>query len=331
MGKLNFDDGDGVWRTIGGKHIFIRDGESLSSAMKRSGKFKLSSKKKEVKDESKSFNDLANETNKGLTKDENKKFSNDELNEKYVERKKQMENWLDETNSGKLSKYEEEALKYEREKHGEKAYQDLKKEFERGDDTFRKASASDSNDKEEEKKKIGGWRINEQGKKEYYERELANNERGYWTKENGQRVFKENPNYKEDKKELNLSQRQKEIGEIKGFKKINENTILPIRENETEEQVVDAYKNRQKNYKEYLKSRDENRERIGVPLKDSELKDVSEELERLENYNSKDNKQSSNEYMNNRLRQKAYQKYLKEHPASKITFEDFKDLMNYKK
>ena len=50
MGKLNFDEGDGVWRTVGGKHIFIRDGESLSSAMKRSGKFKLSSKKKEVRE-----------------------------------------------------------------------------------------------------------------------------------------------------------------------------------------------------------------------------------------------------------------------------------------
>lgn len=46
MVKLSFDDGDGVWRTVGGKHIFIRTGESLSSAMKRSGKFKFSNKKK---------------------------------------------------------------------------------------------------------------------------------------------------------------------------------------------------------------------------------------------------------------------------------------------
>lgn len=30
---------DGVWRTVGGRRIFIRDGEDLSSAMKRSGKF----------------------------------------------------------------------------------------------------------------------------------------------------------------------------------------------------------------------------------------------------------------------------------------------------
>lgn len=132
MAKLSFDDGDGVWRTIGGRRVFIRSGQSLSSAMKESGKFKSAKKK-------------------STTKDENKKFSNDELNEKYAERKKQMENWLNETNSGKLGKDEEEALKYEREKHGEKAYQDLKKEFEKGDDTFKKASASESNDKEDKK------------------------------------------------------------------------------------------------------------------------------------------------------------------------------------
>ena len=31
---------DGVWRTIRGRRIFIKDGESLGSAMSRSGKFK---------------------------------------------------------------------------------------------------------------------------------------------------------------------------------------------------------------------------------------------------------------------------------------------------
>ena len=32
---------DGVWRTVGGRRIFIKDGQSLSDAMKKSGKFKL--------------------------------------------------------------------------------------------------------------------------------------------------------------------------------------------------------------------------------------------------------------------------------------------------
>lgn len=38
------DDIGGVWRTVGGRRIFIKDGEDLATAMKKSGKFK---KKKE--------------------------------------------------------------------------------------------------------------------------------------------------------------------------------------------------------------------------------------------------------------------------------------------
>ena len=36
---------DGVWRTVGGRRIFIRNGESLTDAMKKSGKFKKSNQK----------------------------------------------------------------------------------------------------------------------------------------------------------------------------------------------------------------------------------------------------------------------------------------------
>ena len=35
-----FEGYRGVWRTVGGRHIFIRHGEGLASAMRRSGKFK---------------------------------------------------------------------------------------------------------------------------------------------------------------------------------------------------------------------------------------------------------------------------------------------------
>ena len=43
----------GVWRTIRGRRVFIRKGESLGSAMSRSGKFKnlTRTKLREVKDE----------------------------------------------------------------------------------------------------------------------------------------------------------------------------------------------------------------------------------------------------------------------------------------
>lgn len=35
---------DGVWRTIGGRRVFIKEGQSLSDAMKESGKFPKSKK-----------------------------------------------------------------------------------------------------------------------------------------------------------------------------------------------------------------------------------------------------------------------------------------------
>ena len=45
---------DGVWRTIGGRRVFIKEGQSLSDAMKESGKFKSKEQKpKKMTDEEK--------------------------------------------------------------------------------------------------------------------------------------------------------------------------------------------------------------------------------------------------------------------------------------
>ena len=38
-------DEDGVWRTISGRKVFIKDGQSVSDAMKSSGKFNIKTKK----------------------------------------------------------------------------------------------------------------------------------------------------------------------------------------------------------------------------------------------------------------------------------------------
>jgi len=46
------DDIGGVWRTIGGRKVFIKDGQDLASAMKESGKFKKK-KKEELTEEEK--------------------------------------------------------------------------------------------------------------------------------------------------------------------------------------------------------------------------------------------------------------------------------------
>lgn len=49
--KKNYENEDGVWRTVGGRRIFIRNGQDLSSAMRESGKFKSSLKKPKIDDE----------------------------------------------------------------------------------------------------------------------------------------------------------------------------------------------------------------------------------------------------------------------------------------
>ena len=48
MAKQDFDKEDGVWRTVGGRRIFIRNGQSLSDAMKESGKFSRVAKNQEL-------------------------------------------------------------------------------------------------------------------------------------------------------------------------------------------------------------------------------------------------------------------------------------------
>ena len=42
---------NGVWRTVGGRRIFIKDGEDLSTAMKKSGKFKTKKKEEETEED----------------------------------------------------------------------------------------------------------------------------------------------------------------------------------------------------------------------------------------------------------------------------------------
>ena len=56
---VKYSDDEIIWRTIGGKRIPIRVGQSLSQAMKASGKFNTKSKKTE-EEKQKMFNDTMN-------------------------------------------------------------------------------------------------------------------------------------------------------------------------------------------------------------------------------------------------------------------------------
>ena len=89
---------DGVWRTVGGRRIFIKDGEDLASAMKKSGKFKSNKKKQEehyageelYSDNPNRFGNKLKEYNDKMSKeqDESAKRVNEryekELKEKYM-------------------------------------------------------------------------------------------------------------------------------------------------------------------------------------------------------------------------------------------------------
>ena len=88
---------NGVWRTVRGRRVFIRDGEDLESAMKRSGKFKIKmnemavkgAKEKDLKEQyMESLNNVSEmEYNGEITKDEyDQSIKN--INEEYKNRKK---------------------------------------------------------------------------------------------------------------------------------------------------------------------------------------------------------------------------------------------------
>lgn len=55
------DDIGGVWRTIGGRRVFIKDGEDLETAMKNSGKFKFDKSKIDENKKKTEINDTTDE------------------------------------------------------------------------------------------------------------------------------------------------------------------------------------------------------------------------------------------------------------------------------
>ena len=102
MAKLSFDDGDGVWRTIGGRRVFIREGQSLSDAMKKSGKFKNAKKKDntfEMNDEEKKKYEEVGQKIDDLTKEIDRKntyekYVNEKLNDdEYLKANRPNEYW----------------------------------------------------------------------------------------------------------------------------------------------------------------------------------------------------------------------------------------------
>ena len=107
----NYDNEDGVWRTIGGRRVFIKKGQSLSDAMKESGKFSRVAKnqdlykkvdeenekiKKELEND-KTLTDEAKRLIRGEYKDKEEKEAFEKASEEAKELvKNEKSNWRDE-------------------------------------------------------------------------------------------------------------------------------------------------------------------------------------------------------------------------------------------
>lgn len=183
-----YDESDGVWRTIGGRRVFIKNGQSLSDAMKESGKFSR------VKRNEQLYKKLDEEKN-------NTKNMLDLEMSKYTSKEK-LERAKEKLESDKLTAEEREYYENYVEKREGKSIKDILQETNaqtsREEEIKAKAKEKDK-DELPEKKKLMGYRINEEtGKRELYEHTEQDDELGHWEKDkNGDRVFVKNPRYKE--------------------------------------------------------------------------------------------------------------------------------------
>lgn len=121
----SYNDGDGVWRTISGRRVFIRSGQSISSAMKASGKFKKAGKSKTKmqemavkgapeKDLKEQYKQSLNEVSKmeydgKINKDEYEKAVKN-INDNYINKRNEY-NGTDTKTGGSKNEFTREELK----------------------------------------------------------------------------------------------------------------------------------------------------------------------------------------------------------------------------
>lgn len=118
---------NGVWRTIGGRRVFIKDGQSLDDAMKESGKFKKETNKKRATNNIDKIEEIRQEINKNVkldSKDNNK--NNVRVREYMKEHYPEIEyEFANDKNEGKLSHFKirtVEEIQKEKEHFKEETY-----------------------------------------------------------------------------------------------------------------------------------------------------------------------------------------------------------------
>lgn len=339
-----YDDIGGVWRTIGGRRVFIKTGQSLSSAMKESGKFKASDVKREEYHKAKAEHEVM-ESQKKVLENKNPDMS-DKLHEKYNEAKKknkELEMLYDEPDAWK---YEGDVSKLKG-KHISKEYSknyDYEKNMPEGakfskmlEENNVKTFADEIT--EEDKKNLK--KLEEIIKKDKETGNVVNRMKVIDDQERYDRLY---DRYKEDGMSENkikdlLGERPKT-----GLERTNKIETISKQEYDNKtikqlnnEMLGDKYKGKgltpslvYSNHRRIDIANNGNGEKIAIIWKDGKIERKTILPKNVKGDKTKDyfdkylkDLDNSSNQINNSLRRKAYQKYLKEHPASKLSYEEF--------
>lgn len=308
------NDIGGVWRTIGGRRVFIKDGQDLASAMKESGKFKTKKQKREEDLEKynklsqeeriekyqsgKKWNDWSDDDETMSIDDYKKEYGND------VDRLKrelaQSERFLDEDSEGykEAKKNIENGYKYLDQLEKEKeptTYFEGKKDIE---DEVRQIYAEE-----------GLMATSERNLKYISEKYgIPKTQAKAFIEDTAKRFDEENENYNKKKSEINKTYTQKQLDNVWKTQDATEvYNYLTESEKRKLAQAHDDASFGNQSAKDYIKKMD------------------NEVAQRYLENNAPINKKLNEKYgfNENDAYKKAFEKYKKEHPNSKITLKKF--------
>ena len=366
-----FDEDDGVWRTIGGRRIFIENGQSLSDAMKKSGKFKRTEINKDKYNEKETKTE---ETKKGKKSDSYAETP-EEFEERMKDRKvkvfeydpertdagvdprttdwhmlaskdeKEREKWIKEK-----EEYKEREPSYYLEKQKDGSFKrlepsEVKKEKSNKEYELYKSSKEYPEKIDDTTRLVTNWKELEDKYGEKYKKEKQGDFTGKENKNIVRDLKNKNYDYRKDDSNyrtqyfINAEKEKEKKDETK--KEENEHNKKMLKEMERRLSKKDLsddqrekIENRASKYESAINEYESNKEtkqKGGFYTKKDGTKeyDPHKGTEYEIKYDSvedamKDPNSAMNKYIREQNEKKAYKKYLKLHPESEMSFEEFK-------
>lgn len=326
----------GVWRTVGGRRIFIKDGEDLATAMKNSGKFNNEKTKEEKAEESVLIKQKRDEISKkiakgGLSEEEYKKLK--EEKDKLTEKKKQLDKDLTEND-----------LKEARHRLEQKKYDDKKTKINKveEDKIYNKLVKDNENNLNKELNDILGniereedeYGISSQYLDEISSKTMEKINNMHDNDEISDYVYENYIDHYNEKISNIMSEKGYEPYEHKG--KIYYSMISKAKI--AYDNIINELNKKNINYKIskswnpgelpsiYIEDDDGNQFRISNHFNSKNQQFDAYSLKANKIYSTKDYinyKETILKDLNNFLGESAYDKYISEHPNSKLTFNDF--------